>query len=67
MEEEAEVSNAMPRGFHSAQDIAREMGRPLSEVARHLERMADKGLCVASREGGCGIAGPPLVPGLDSL
>jgi Pyruvate/2-oxoacid:ferredoxin oxidoreductase delta subunit len=45
--EEAQVNNAMPKGPTTAKDLAKEIGRDESEIERILERMADKGLCVA--------------------
>jgi Pyruvate/2-oxoacid:ferredoxin oxidoreductase delta subunit len=45
--EEAEVNNAMPKGPATAKDIAKEMGRDTLEIEKILERMADKGLCMA--------------------
>lgn len=64
-EEEAAVSNAMPRGFNPASVIAEAMGRPEEEVAPILESMADKGLCSAGElEGTRFYGGPPFVPGI---
>ncbi len=64
-EEEAAVSNAMPRGFNTAGAVAEAMGRAEEEVAPLLEAMADKGLCSAGElEGIRFYGGPPFVPGI---
>jgi Pyruvate/2-oxoacid:ferredoxin oxidoreductase delta subunit len=64
-EEEAAVSNAMPRGFNTAGAIAEAMGRTAEEVAPVLESMADKGLCSAGElQGTRFYGGPPFVPGI---
>lgn len=64
-EDEAAVSNAMPRGFHPAGAIAAAMGRAEEEVAQILEAMANKGLCSAGEIGGTRFyGGPPFVPGI---
>lgn len=49
--EEAEVNNAMPKGFFTAKDLAKEMGRDEAAVEAILEAMADKGLCLAVTKG----------------
>lgn len=46
---EAEVNNAMPRGPLAAADLAKQMARPVAQIALILEAMADKGLCMAVR------------------
>jgi hypothetical protein len=64
-EEEAAVSNAMPRGFNTAAAIAEAMGRTAEEVAPILESMADKGLCSAGElQGTRFYGGLPFVPGI---
>lgn len=45
--QEAEVNNAMPKGFFTAKNLAAAMGRDEKEVEAVLEAMADKGLCLA--------------------
>jgi Na+-translocating ferredoxin:NAD+ oxidoreductase subunit B len=63
--EEAAVYNAIPKGYHPAEAIASESGREVSEVARILEGMADKGLCTAGSMGGITFYGAPtFVPGI---
>lgn len=63
--EEAEVCNAMPRGFNPASVIAKEMGKGEEEVRPILEQMADKGLCnSAEMDGVMFYGGPPFVPGI---
>jgi Pyruvate/2-oxoacid:ferredoxin oxidoreductase delta subunit len=63
--EEAEVYNAIPKGFHPAETIAKELGKEVKEVARILEEMADKGLCTAGSMGGITFYGAPtFVPGI---
>ena len=63
--EEAEVYNAIPKGYHPADAIAKESGKEVSEVARILEGMADKGLCTAGSMGGVTFYGAPtFVPGI---
>jgi Pyruvate/2-oxoacid:ferredoxin oxidoreductase delta subunit len=44
--QEAEVNNAMPRGFFAAKALAITMGRDENEIEAILEAMADKGLCL---------------------
>lgn len=64
-EEEAEITNAMPRGFNPPDAVAEAMGKDADKVARTLERMADKGLCFALNKGGAPLyAGIPFVPGI---
>jgi Pyruvate/2-oxoacid:ferredoxin oxidoreductase delta subunit len=43
---EAEVNNAMPKGYFTAKALAATMGRDEKEVEAVLEAMADKGLCL---------------------
>jgi Na+-translocating ferredoxin:NAD+ oxidoreductase subunit B len=63
--QEAEVSNAMPRGFNPAEAIAAQMGKEETEIASILENMANKGLCTAARMRGTMVyGGPPFVPGI---
>ena len=63
--EEAEVSNAIPRGFNPASVIAKEMGKTEEEISPILETMADKGLCTAGKMGDTTFyGGPPFVPGI---
>jgi len=62
---EAEVSNAMPKGFSAPKVIAAQMGKTEEEVIPVLETMADKGLCSASRTGDTTVyGGVPFVPGI---
>jgi Pyruvate/2-oxoacid:ferredoxin oxidoreductase delta subunit len=46
---EAEINNAMPKGFFTAKTLAASLGRDEKEVEAVLEAMADKGLCLALR------------------
>jgi ferredoxin len=63
--QEAEVCNAMPRGFNPADAIAAQMGKEETQIAAILENMADKGLCTAARRRGTMVyGGPPFVPGI---
>ena len=63
--EEAAMSNKMPRGFNTAEVIAREAGKTEAEAVDILEGMADKGLAVAVDFGGTMLySGPPFVPGI---
>lgn len=62
---EAAVSNVMPRGFHPAGTIAEAMGKNEEDLSPVLEEMADKGLCISSKNDGVTrYAGPPFVPGI---
>ena len=61
--QEAEVTNAMPRGFFTAENLAATMGRDEKEIEAVLEAMADKGLCLAlARIKGGFISRPGLCP-----
>jgi len=63
--EEAEMYAAIPKGYHPADSIARELGRDEKEVTTILEEMADKGLCTAGSMGDMTFYGAPLfVPGI---
>jgi Pyruvate/2-oxoacid:ferredoxin oxidoreductase delta subunit len=63
--EEAEVYNAIPKGFHPAEEIAKAIGKEVNEVTRILEGMADKGLCSAGTVGGITYyTAPVFVPGI---
>ena len=63
--EQAEVYNAIPKGFHPAETIAKELGKETNEMTRILEGMADKGLCTAGSIGGVTFYGAPtFVPGI---
>jgi Pyruvate/2-oxoacid:ferredoxin oxidoreductase delta subunit len=63
--EETAVYLAIPRGYHPANAIAAEMGKPEEEVALVLEAMADKGLCGAGKMGDTTFYGSlPFVPGI---
>ena len=44
--EEAAVYNAIPKGFHPAETIAKEMGKEVNEVKSILEGMANKGFAL---------------------
>jgi Pyruvate/2-oxoacid:ferredoxin oxidoreductase delta subunit len=44
---EAEINNAMPKGFFTAKTLATAMGSDEKEIETVLEAMADKGLCLA--------------------
>jgi len=62
---EAAVYNAIPKGFHPAEAVAREMGKEVNEVRRILEGMANKGLCTAGSMGGATFySAPVFVPGI---
>ena len=50
--EEAEVNNAMPGGFFTAKDMAKQMGRDEAEIEEILEVMANKGTCLALNRDG---------------
>jgi hypothetical protein len=43
--QEAQVNNAMPRTPATANDIAKELGKPENDIISTLETMADRGLC----------------------
>jgi Pyruvate/2-oxoacid:ferredoxin oxidoreductase delta subunit len=63
--EEAEVYNAIPKGFHPADAIAKTLGKDVKEVSRILEGMADKGICSAGAMGCVTYyAAPVFVPGI---
>jgi len=63
--EEAAIYNAIPKGHHPAETIAKELGKETEDVARILEEMADKGLCTAGSFGGTTFYGAPtFVPGI---
>jgi electron transport complex protein RnfB len=63
--EEAAVYNAIPKGYHPAETIAKALGKEVAEVTPILERMADKGLCNAGSMGGMTFYGAPtFVPGI---
>jgi len=63
--EEAEAYNAIPKGFHPAETIAKGLGKETTEVAQILEGMADKGLCTAGSMGEITFYGAPtFVPGI---
>jgi Pyruvate/2-oxoacid:ferredoxin oxidoreductase delta subunit len=63
--EEAEVYNAIPKGYHPAETIAGALGKEAAEVTRILEGMADKGLCTAGSLGEATFYGAPtFVPGI---
>src|SRR3989339_1216112 len=57
--EEAEIYNAIPKGYHPADVIAKALGKEVKEVTPLLERMADKGLCTAGSMGGMTFYGAP--------
>jgi Pyruvate/2-oxoacid:ferredoxin oxidoreductase delta subunit len=63
--EEAEVYNAIPKGYHPAEAIAKVLGKEATAVSRILEGMADKGLCTAGSMGEMTFYGAPtFVPGI---
>ncbi len=63
--EEAAVYNAIPKGSHTAEAIARELGKAVDEIKPVLEGMASKGLCIAvSMDGVTYYSAPPFVPGI---
>jgi Pyruvate/2-oxoacid:ferredoxin oxidoreductase delta subunit len=63
--EEVAVYIAIPKGFHTAADIAKNAGKDADAVAVLLEAMADKGLCNAGRMGGVSYYSAPMfVPGI---
>ena len=63
--EEAAVSIGLPRGFHTADEIATGIEKDVEWVAPILEAMAVKGLCFSIKKGDKTLyAGPPFVPGI---
>jgi Pyruvate/2-oxoacid:ferredoxin oxidoreductase delta subunit len=63
--EEAEVYNAIPKGYQPAETIAKALGKEVAEVTPILEGMADKGLCTAGSMGGTtSYSAPTFVPGI---
>ncbi|MBU2549847.1 MAG: 4Fe-4S binding protein [Proteobacteria bacterium] len=63
--EEAAFSNAMPRGFFTAAQLAEALGRDEASTEAFLESMADKWLCVAGEMGGTRFySSAPFVPGI---
>lgn len=63
--EEAEINNALPRKPAPVDEIAAKTGRSPEELALILERMADRGLCGASKTpGGVLYRGLPFMPGI---
>lgn len=63
--EEAEVYNAIPKGFQPAEAIANVLGKGVKEVTSILEGMANKGLCTAGSLGGTTFySAPSFVPGI---
>lgn len=62
---QAAVYNAIPKGFHSAAAIAREMGKDADEIEPILEEMALRGLCITSLVNGVTVySAPVFVPGI---
>ena len=49
-EDEAAVTNVMPRGFNPAPVIADAIGKSEEDIVPILEKMAEKGLCIARKE-----------------
>jgi Na+-translocating ferredoxin:NAD+ oxidoreductase subunit B len=63
--EEAEINNALPRKPASVEEIATRTGRNPEEVSNILERMAERGLCGASKASGHVLyRGLPFMPGI---
>jgi hypothetical protein len=63
--DEADVYNAIPKGYHPAETIAKALGKEVTEATRILEGMADKGLCTAGSLGEATFYGAPtFVPGI---
>jgi hypothetical protein len=63
--EEAAVSIGLPRGFHTAGEIAEGMQKEVEWVTPLLEAMAGKGLCFSLKKGETTLyAGLPFVPGI---
>jgi Pyruvate/2-oxoacid:ferredoxin oxidoreductase delta subunit len=63
--EEARVYNAIPKGFHPAEEIAKNLGKDVKETTGILEGMADKGTCTAGTVGGITYyTAPVFVPGI---
>jgi Pyruvate/2-oxoacid:ferredoxin oxidoreductase delta subunit len=63
--EEAEFYNAIPKGSHPAEAIAKSLAKEIGAVTQILEGMADKGLCTAdSKEGVTYYGAPVFVPGI---
>jgi Na+-translocating ferredoxin:NAD+ oxidoreductase subunit B len=62
--EEAALAAVMPPGLHPAETIAREAGRPLEEVVRLLEGLADKALVFHQKRDGLDLYKlMPVLPG----
>ena len=55
--EEAAVFNAIPKGYHPANTMANNLERDEQEISSILEKMADKGLCLAGEFGGTSFYG----------
>ncbi|HMK77088.1 MAG TPA: 4Fe-4S dicluster domain-containing protein [Thermodesulfobacteriota bacterium] len=58
--EEAAVYNAIPKGFHPAEAIAKGMGKEVDEIRPILEGMANKGLCTAGSMRGATLYSAPV-------
>ncbi|MFC1824814.1 4Fe-4S binding protein [Thermodesulfobacteriota bacterium] len=64
-EEQAEIAVKMPMGPISAEQMAQDLGKPLSEVESLLEGMADQGLVFSREKGGVMLYTlHQLVPGI---
>lgn len=64
-EDEAAVTNVMPRGFNPASVIADAIGKSEEDITPILEKMADKGLCIAGKKDDIPVyGGPPFMPGI---
>ena len=63
--EEAQVNNAMPRKPSTANDIAKELGKPENDIIPTLETMADRGLCKTFLKDDVRYyQGEPFMPGI---
>jgi len=63
--EEAEVNNAMPRKPATANDIAKELGKPENDIIPTLETMSDRGLCKTFLKDDVRYyQGEPFMPGI---
>jgi hypothetical protein len=63
--EEAEVNNAMPRKQSTANDIAKELGKPEKDIIPTLETMVDRGLCKTFLKDDVRYyQGEPFMPGI---
>lgn len=63
--EQAELNNVMTGKRATAEEIAAQTGREVSDVEKILESMADNGLCIANRRNGSiHYQAAPFMPGI---